>query len=123
MARRGRFAADASAVTVGLKFFNVYGANEYHKGSQQSTVAHFYRQIAASGTARLFKSYRPDIADGEQLRDFVAVTDCVNRIIMIIDRGGLSGSWQPWHRAGAEFQRPGAGGFCRDESAAADRLY
>ncbi|MCX8502036.1 MAG: ADP-glyceromanno-heptose 6-epimerase [Alphaproteobacteria bacterium] len=91
LARRGRFAADALAVTLGLKFFNLYGANEYHKGSQQSTVAHFYRQIRDTGRANLFKSYRPDFQHGEQLRDFVAVTDCVNQIVKIIDHGQMSG--------------------------------
>ena len=90
LARRGRF-ADQNSQTIGLKFFNVYGPNEYHKGAQQSTVSHFYRQIVKTGRARLFKSYRAGIADGEQLRDFVAVKDCVSLIKTILDYQTPSG--------------------------------
>jgi ADP-L-glycero-D-manno-heptose 6-epimerase len=61
----------------GLKFFNVYGPNETHKGSQKSVVASLVPQILETGTAKLFKSYHPDYADGGQLRDFVYVDDCV----------------------------------------------
>ncbi len=63
-------------VWAGLKFFNVYGPNEYHKGDMMSLVTKNWRQIAAGETIRLFKSHRPDYADGEQLRDFVYVKDC-----------------------------------------------
>jgi ADP-L-glycero-D-manno-heptose 6-epimerase len=62
--------------TVGLKFFNVYGPNEYHKGRMASVVMHSFKQILAEGKVRLFKSYRPDYKDGEQKRDFVYVKDC-----------------------------------------------
>lgn len=62
----------------GLKFFNVYGPNEYHKGRMASVVWHTYRQIAATGAMRLFRSHRPDVPDGEQQRDFVYVKDVVN---------------------------------------------
>jgi ADP-L-glycero-D-manno-heptose 6-epimerase len=61
---------------VGLKFFNVFGPNEYHKGEMMSLVAKNWRQIAAGETVRLFRSHRPDYADGEQRRDFVYVKDC-----------------------------------------------
>ncbi len=61
----------------GLKFFNVYGPNEYHKGGQRSVAAQLYEQIKEQGAARLFRSDNPDYADGEQLRDFVWVGDCV----------------------------------------------
>jgi ADP-L-glycero-D-manno-heptose 6-epimerase len=60
----------------GLRFFNVYGPNEYHKGAQQSVVAHMHRALHGGETVRLFKSHRAGIADGEQKRDFVHVDDC-----------------------------------------------
>jgi ADP-L-glycero-D-manno-heptose 6-epimerase len=60
---------------VGLKYFNVYGPNEDHKGSMRSVVAKGFEQIRDSGTIQLFKSYRPGIADGEQTRDFLYVKD------------------------------------------------
>jgi ADP-L-glycero-D-manno-heptose 6-epimerase len=61
---------------VGLKFFNVFGPNEYHKGEMMSLVAKNYRRILAGEPVRLFKSHRPDYADGAQCRDFVYVKDC-----------------------------------------------
>ena len=64
----------------GLKFFNVYGPNEYHKGRMASVVYHAYRQILETGGVRLFRSHRPDFKDGEQLRDFVYVKDLVSVI-------------------------------------------
>lgn len=69
----------------GLRFFNVYGPNEGHKGPQSSVVPHFFGQIGATGTARLFKSHRDGIADGEQSRDFVHVDDCVEAMIWLLD--------------------------------------
>ncbi|MCS6822015.1 MAG: ADP-glyceromanno-heptose 6-epimerase [Microscillaceae bacterium] len=63
---------------VGLKFFNVYGPNEYHKGRMASVIFHAFHQIKASGQVKLFKSHRPDYRDGEQRRDFVYVKDVVN---------------------------------------------
>lgn len=62
----------------GLKFFNVYGKNEGHKGKMSSMVHQLKKQIVETGTARLFKSYNDRYADGEQLRDFVYVEDVVN---------------------------------------------
>ncbi|MBV6403816.1 MAG: ADP-L-glycero-D-manno-heptose-6-epimerase [Flavobacteriales bacterium] len=59
----------------GLKFFNVYGPNEYHKGRMASVVFHAFNQIGATGGMKLFRSHRPDYKDGEQLRDFVYVKD------------------------------------------------
>lgn len=61
----------------GFKFFNVYGFGERHKGGQASVVVHAFDQIRASGRARLFQSHRPDVADGEQSRDFVFVGDVI----------------------------------------------
>jgi len=62
--------------TVGIKFFNVYGPNEYHKGAQASVVFKQYSSAAAGEPIRLFKSYLPGYADGEQRRDFIYVKDC-----------------------------------------------
>jgi ADP-L-glycero-D-manno-heptose 6-epimerase len=69
----------------GLKFFNVYGPNEYHKGSQASVVYHAFNQIQASGSVRLFKSYRKEFSDGEQLRDFVYVKDVVDITMYLLN--------------------------------------
>lgn len=62
----------------GLKFFNVYGPNEYHKGRMASVIFHAYNQISATGKMKLFRSHNPDFKDGGQLRDFVYVKDVVN---------------------------------------------
>ncbi len=64
----------------GLKFFNVYGPNEYHKGRMASVIFHAHRQILENGKVRLFRSHRPDYEDGKQLRDFVYVKDVVDVI-------------------------------------------
>lgn len=61
----------------GLKFFNVYGPNEYHKGRMASVIFHTARQIKATGGMKLFRSHRPDVKDGEQSRDFIYVKDVV----------------------------------------------
>jgi ADP-L-glycero-D-manno-heptose 6-epimerase len=62
----------------GFKFFNVYGFGERHKGAQASVVVHAFDQITSAGRVRLFRSARPDVADGEQRRDFVYVEDVVD---------------------------------------------
>jgi ADP-L-glycero-D-manno-heptose 6-epimerase len=59
----------------GLKFFNVYGPNEYHKGRMASVIFHSFNQIRKNGEVKLFRSHRPDFKDGEQLRDFIYVKD------------------------------------------------
>ena len=69
---------EAPPLWAGLKFFNVYGPQEYHKGGQSSVIFQVLPQVQQSGAIKLFKSYRPDYADGGQLRDFVYVKDCVN---------------------------------------------
>jgi ADP-L-glycero-D-manno-heptose 6-epimerase len=61
----------------GLKFFNVYGPNEYHKGRMASVIFHSFNQIRDKGYVQLFKSHRPDFEDGQQLRDFIYVKDVV----------------------------------------------
>ena len=62
----------------GMKFFNVYGPNEYHKGRMASVIFHAFRQINEKGSVNLFRSHRSDFKDGMQLRDFVYVKDVVN---------------------------------------------
>ncbi len=63
---------------IGLKFFNVYGPNEYHKGRMASVVFHAFRQIQTTGSMKLFRSHKPDIADGQQSRDFIYVKDVID---------------------------------------------
>lgn len=75
----------------GLKFFNVYGPNEAHKGTMKSVVAHIYPRAVAGEPARLFRSHRSDYADGGQLRDFIWVGDCVEVMLWLHDSPGVSG--------------------------------
>jgi len=76
---------------VGLKFFNVYGPNEYFKGSMASMVFHGFKQIKTDGEIRLFKSCNPEYNDGEQLRDFVYVKDVCNMIKWMLENPDVSG--------------------------------
>jgi ADP-L-glycero-D-manno-heptose 6-epimerase len=75
----------------GLKFFNVYGPNEYHKGRMASVVFHAFRRITASGGMELFRSHRPDYTDGGQLRDFVYVKDLCAVCIFLMQHRKSSG--------------------------------
>lgn len=75
----------------GLKFFNVYGPNEYHKGRMASVVFHAFKQIEATGGMKLFRSHRPDYKDGEQLRDFVYVKDVCDVCIFLMEHRKHSG--------------------------------
>ena len=75
-AMRQAAAGSAPPLWVGLKFFNVFGPNEHHKGEMASLVAKNWRAVAAGETIPLFRSHRPDYADGEQRRDFVYAGDC-----------------------------------------------
>lgn len=75
----------------GLKFFNVYGPNEYHKGRMASVIFHAYRQVEEHGQVKLFRSHRPDFADGEQLRDFIYVKDVVDVCIHLMETRKQSG--------------------------------
>ena len=81
----------APAQSVGLKFFNVYGPNEYHKGGQSSVVHHAWSQITDGGSVRLFRSHRDGIDDGHQARDFVHVDDCVAVMLWLMDNPSVSG--------------------------------
>jgi ADP-L-glycero-D-manno-heptose 6-epimerase len=76
---------------VGLKFFNVFGPNEYHKGDMASVVYKAYHQILETGQLRLFKSHRADYADGEQKRDFVYIKDCVEVLVWLLDHPEVNG--------------------------------
>jgi ADP-L-glycero-D-manno-heptose 6-epimerase len=75
----------------GMKFFNVYGPNEYHKSRMASVIFHAYRQIRTTGIVRLFRSHHPDFKDGEQLRDFIFVKDVVDVLYYLMKRGVKSG--------------------------------
>ncbi len=75
----------------GLKFFNVYGPNEYHKGRMASVIFHAHRQITATGAMKLFRSHNPDFKDGEQLRDFIYVKDLTDVIFFLITKNPTSG--------------------------------
>jgi ADP-L-glycero-D-manno-heptose 6-epimerase len=90
-AMREAEAGRAPPLWVGLKFFNVFGPNEYHKGDMMSLVAKNYAKVAAGETIRLFKSHRPDFADGEQLRDFVYVKDCTAAMLWLWRQGRENG--------------------------------
>lgn len=70
---------------VGLKFFNVYGPNEYHKGGQKSVIAHIFPDVKAGKPAKLFKSYNPKYPDGGQLRDFVWVGDVADIVLWFLN--------------------------------------
>jgi ADP-L-glycero-D-manno-heptose 6-epimerase len=75
----------------GLKFFNVYGPNEYHKGDMSSVVFKAFHQIHNKGTVVLFKSHRPDYRDGEQLRDFVYIKDCTAIMSWLLENNSVAG--------------------------------
>lgn len=75
----------------GLKFFNVYGPNEYHKGSMQSVVSHVFPVADRGETAKLFKSHHPDYEDGGQMRDFIHVDDCIKVMMWLLDHERVSG--------------------------------
>jgi ADP-L-glycero-D-manno-heptose 6-epimerase len=76
---------------VGLKFFNVYGPNEYHKGRMISVIKVKHDEVVAGGPARLFRSTEPGLADGEQRRDFIWVGDVVDTLLWLMDTPGVNG--------------------------------
>ncbi len=75
----------------GLKFFNVFGPNEYHKGRMASVVFHAYNQIKATGKMKLFRSHKEGIADGMQIRDFIYVKDVVDVLYFLMHHRKNSG--------------------------------
>lgn len=76
---------------VGLKFFNVYGPNEYHKDDQRSVITQIFPHAQHGRPVRLFHSHNPDYKDGEQLRDFVYVKDCVKVVLWLLGNPMVSG--------------------------------
>jgi len=88
----------------GLKFFNVFGPNEYHKGEMMSLVAKNYAKIVAGETIRLFKSHRDDIADGEQSRDFIYVKDCAAAMLWLWRQRPASGIYNLGTGAASSFR-------------------
>lgn len=75
----------------GLKFFNVYGPNEYHKGRMASVIFHAFQQIQKNGKMKLFRSHKPEYRDGEQLRDFVYVKDVCSVCLFLLNHRKNSG--------------------------------
>jgi len=75
----------------GIKFFNVFGPNEYHKGDMRSVIHKSFGQIREAGQVQLFKSHRPDFRDGEQKRDFIYVKDCVEVIWWLLQNRDVTG--------------------------------
>lgn len=75
----------------GLKFFNVYGPNEFHKSRMASVIFHTHRQILATGGMKLFRSHKPDFKDGEQMRDFIYVKDVAKVILFLMKNEAENG--------------------------------
>ncbi len=76
---------------VGIKFFNVFGPNEYHKGDMKSLICKAYYQIQETGKIKLFKSYRPEYKHGEQVRDFVYIKDCTEVLWWFLQTSKVNG--------------------------------
>jgi len=76
---------------VGLRFFNVYGPNEYHKGKMASVIFHSFNQIKKEKEIKLFKSYKKEYSDGEQKRDFVYVKDTVEVVLFMMKNDKING--------------------------------
>jgi ADP-L-glycero-D-manno-heptose 6-epimerase len=76
---------------VGLKYFNVFGPNEYHKADMRSFCLKAFEQINATGKVRLFKSYKPEFGDGEQVRDFIYIKDAVDMTLFFLDNPKRNG--------------------------------
>jgi ADP-L-glycero-D-manno-heptose 6-epimerase len=75
----------------GLKFFNVYGPNEFHKGRMASVIFHAFNQIKEKGSMKLFRSHNPNFKDGEQLRDFIYVKDLIDVCAFLMEKTPQSG--------------------------------
>lgn len=88
-----KWAAEGHAppVWAGLKFFNVYGPNEYHKGGMRSVALQMYETLTTNGSVKLFRSANPEYPDGGQMRDFVWVGDCVEMALWAAAKDDLSG--------------------------------
>jgi len=90
-ARRQADAGKAPPSWAGLKFFNVYGPNEYHKGQMKSVAAQIWPQVTAGERVTLFRSHHPDYADGGQLRDFISVKDAAAVVAWLVGRDKVGG--------------------------------
>ena len=97
----------------GLKFFNVFGPNEYHKGEMMSLVAKRFDDAKAGKPIRLFKSHREGIADGEQKRDFIYVDDAVAVVRWLLDNAVGLGHLQCRYWQGAQLPRSDRRDVCR----------
>ncbi len=100
---------------VGLKYYNVFGPNEQHKGEMRSLVHKAYQQISATGRLKLFKSDRPDYADGEQVRDFVYVKDAAAMTLHFLDNREASGIFNVGGGSTASWNRLAAAVFAAME--------
>ena len=92
--RVARLAANGRAaplVWAGLKFFNVYGPNEYHKAEMRSVVCQIVETVQKGGTVKLFKSHNPAFPDGGQMRDFVYVKDCADAVVWLLSQAKYKG--------------------------------
>lgn len=87
----------------GVKFFNVYGPNEYHKGRMASVIMHAFYQIQSKGSMTLFKSHHPDFKDGEQIRDFIYVKDIVSICLWLMEQQPTSGLYNAGTGEGRTF--------------------
>lgn len=87
----------------GVKFFNVYGPNEYHKGRMASVIMHAFNQIQSKGSMTLFKSHHPDFKDGEQIRDFIYVKDIVSICVWLMEHLPTSGLYNAGTGEGRTF--------------------
>jgi ADP-L-glycero-D-manno-heptose 6-epimerase len=83
--------ASTPSFWAGIKFFNVYGPNEYHKGRMASVIYHAFKQVSETGRMKLFRSHHPDYMDGEQLRDFIYVKDVVDVLLFFMKEGAPCG--------------------------------
>ena len=97
----------------GLKFFNVFGPNEYHKGTMMSVLARRFDDVKAGRPVQLFKSHREGIADGDQRRDFIYVDDVVRVTMWLLATPRRQRHLQCRHRHRAQLSRPDAVGLCR----------
>jgi ADP-L-glycero-D-manno-heptose 6-epimerase len=76
---------------VGLKYFNVFGPNEHHKGDMRSVINKAFPEVRDKGTMRLFKSYKKECADGEQKRDFIYIKDAIEMTLFFLEKPSVSG--------------------------------
>lgn len=88
----------------GVKFFNVYGPNEFHKGRMASVIFHAYHQIKNNGVVKLFRSHNPEYKDGEQIRDFVYVEDVVKMCTWLMSHPHADGLYNVGSGAGRTFK-------------------